>query len=409
MLIIGFMEGADPARGGLGLVGVATILRGVAARGHDVALVAGGACTPGQESFLTPSVERALEQKHGSGCFGIVTVRAARTWSFSPAILWKLNRHVRRADFVSLHSLYSFPVLAGYLLARFHGVPYGLWPHGVLATVQRRISICKKRVYDRLIARPVLKRASVLFFSAVGERDQSREVAEGTPSVIIPDGIDMADFDRVPPRGRFRRRYVDQHEGPLIVCVGRLNAKKGLDLLIESVRRVAEYQPNVRAAIIGPADPPEFKERVVSWMKDAGVESVTRLTGPVSVNEKMEALADADVFVSASEAENFGFAIFEAMACRVPVVVSDTLDYAEEIRARGAGLAVRRDPNSFADAILKLLNDETLRSRMSAKGRELAESFSYENTGRKVERTIHSIVERRPLPQDLIAPAKPRA
>ena len=62
-----------------------------------------------------------------------------------------------------------------------------------------------------------------------------------------------------------------------------------------------------------------------------------------------------------SQAENFGFSVFEAMASRVPVVVSDTLNYAEEIARSGAGLSVQRDVEQFADAILRLLADPSLR------------------------------------------------
>src|SRR5437879_2867717 len=112
MLIIGFMEGANPVKGGFGLVGVSTILSSVAARGHDVALIACGGITPGREGFVASSVDEALSKRQGTGRFGVVKFKAARLWAFSPALLWRLNRYVRRADFVSLHSLYSFPVFA---------------------------------------------------------------------------------------------------------------------------------------------------------------------------------------------------------------------------------------------------------------------------------------------------------
>src|SRR5215469_3200963 len=194
MLIIGFAEGAIPAKGGLGLVGLTAILGGLAGRGHQVALIACGDCTPGRERFLTATVDEALARKEGAGSFGVVTFKAARAWAFAPSMLWRLNRHVRRADFVSLHSLYSFPVFAGYLLARFHGVPYGLCPSGVLPAVQRRISARKKRIYDALIARSILRHAAVLFFSAAGERDQAMSLRLNTPSVIIPDGMDSSEF-----------------------------------------------------------------------------------------------------------------------------------------------------------------------------------------------------------------------
>lgn len=404
MTIIGFMEGANLARGGLGLVGVPTILGSVAARGHQIALVTCGGCTPGRERFLANSLEGALARKEGAGTFGVVTFKASRAWAFAPAALWKANRYVRQADFVSLHSLYSFPVLVGYLLARLHGVPYGLWPHGVLATVQRRVSARKKFLYDTLLAKSILNNAAVLFFSAAGERKESLRLQLRAPSVIIPDGIDLTEFSNLPAAGRFRERYLAGHTGPLVVSIGRLNAKKGLDLLIEAMSRVINRHPSARLAIIGPPDPVNFRERVVSWLKKFNMESGTVVTGAIEPREKLEALADADVFVSSSEAENFGFSVFEAMASRRPVVVSDTLDYAAEIERAGAGFAAPRDPESFAAAIVKLLDDQALRAEKGFQGERLAESYSWVHTGLKVERTINSVLDRCPLPSDLTDP-----
>jgi glycosyltransferase involved in cell wall biosynthesis len=399
MMIIGFAEGAIPARGGLGLVGVPSILAGLAGRGHHIALVACGGCTPGRERFLAATVDEALSRKEGAGSFGVVTFKAIRAWAFAPALLWRLNRYVRRADFVSLHSLYSFPVFAGYLLARFHGVPYGLWPHGVLAAVQRRVSARKKRVYDAVIARPILRHAAVLFFSAARERDEAVSLRLNTPSVIIPDGMDLRDFTALPARGRFRARHLGEHKGPLVVSIGRLNAKKGLDLLIEAMTEVLRCRPNARLAIIGPPDPPQFKQRVLNWVRKNDIESNTVVTGALDPMEKLEALADADVFVSASEAENFGFSVFEAMASRVPVVVSDTLDYAGEIAHAGAGFATPRNRERFAETIVQLLDDPVLRMETGRRGILLAQEYSMENTGLQIERTIHNILTHRHRPQ----------
>jgi glycosyltransferase involved in cell wall biosynthesis len=405
MLIIGFSEGAIPSKGGLGLVGLTGILGGLAGRGHQVVLIQCGGCTPGRERFLAATVDEALSRKEGAGSFGVVTFKAARAWAFAPAMLWRLNRHVRTAAFVSLHSLYSFPVFAGYLLARFHGVPYGLWPHGVLAAVQRKISARKKRIYDSLIARRIMNHASVLFFSAAGERDEALSLGLNTPSVVIPDGMDLRDFAALPPRGRFRSRYFANHQGPLVVSLGRLNAKKGLDLLIDAMAEVIRRRPNARLAIIGPPDPPHFTQRVMNWLREKSIESNTVLAGPLDPMEKIEALADADVLVSSSEAENFGFSVFEAMASRVPVVVSDTLDYAREIAQAGAGFAAPRDRESFADAIVQFLDDPVLRSETGSKGMLFAKRYSMENTGLKIERTINNILNHRPVSTEASDPA----
>jgi glycosyltransferase involved in cell wall biosynthesis len=127
------------------------------------------------------------------------------------------------------------------------------------------------------------------------------------------------------------------------------------------------------------------------------VEACTVLTGQVDGETRRELLADADVFVLPSQAENFGFSIFEAMACRVPVVVSDTLNYAAEIAQRGAGLAIDRNPVALAESILRLLGDQELRWQMGSEGYRLARLFTWEKCGESVERVMSSIVRGQPI------------
>jgi glycosyltransferase involved in cell wall biosynthesis len=154
-------------------------------------------------------------------------------------------------------------------------------------------------------------------------------------------------------------------------------------------------------AIVGSGDPPSFEYEVKGWLHEHSVENRTVMPGLLVGQERLEAFADADVFVFPSEAENFGFAMFEAMASRIPVVVSDTLDYADEVKRYEAGLVVRRDSQEFATAIVKLLGDADLRQRMGRNGLQLAQAYSWETCGEKIERTIQCILQGIPFPADL--------
>ena len=399
MKIIGFVEGTrgdEP-----GIVGVPMILKSTAAHGHSVVLLMGGLPSLGSEKFVISDSDSALARKEGNGTFGIVSMRAWTHWRFCPAMLWRYSRLVREADFVTLHSLYSFPVLAGYLLARFHRKPYGIWPHGVLAPFQRLISARKKWIYNKLFGHRILQNASVIFYSAEGEREEAAALGLRSPSVVIPDGFDAESFAALPKRGCFRERFLTGHTGPLILFLARLNAKKGLDILIEAMQRVIAERPEARLAIVGPSDPPSFNNHVVQLVKENGIESQTVVPGMANSKMRLEAYADADVFVLPSHAENFGHSIFEAMACGVPVVVSETLNFAEEFSRAGAGFALPRTPEAFSTAIIDLIDRPGTRREMGNCGQLLARQYSLEVTGAKMARAVESILDRRLLPADL--------
>jgi glycosyltransferase involved in cell wall biosynthesis len=390
MKVIAFSEGSVGASPGI--VSVPTINSSVAARGHHCALVLGGASPRGREMFEVPDLKGAAARKEGNGTFGVINVKARTRWAIAPSILWRFRKGVRDADFVSLHSLYSFPVFSGYVLSRLYRKPYGVWAHGVLAPFQREVSAKKKWIYNRLIAGRILGNASVIFFFAEGERAET---------VIIPDGFNAAEFSVLPPRGRFREQFLGGHQGPLILFLARLSAKKGLDVLIDAMKEVLGRHPDARLAVVGAPDFPPFGKQVSQWIKESGIESSIVVTGAADPKMRLEAFADADVYALPSYAENFGFSIFEAMASGVPVVVSDAINYAREIASAGAGLVVPRTPQSVARAISELIERPDLQAEMGLRGRALAGKYSIEETGAKIAATIQSIVEGYPLPAEL--------
>jgi glycosyltransferase involved in cell wall biosynthesis len=362
----------------------------------------GGSPSFGSGRFVVPDAEAALARKEGNGTFGMISIKSQTFWFFCPSMLWRFSRLVRDADFVTLHSLYSFPVLAGYLLARFHRKPYGISPHGVLAPFQRTVSARKKWIYNRIFADRILQNASVIFYSAEGEREEAAVLKLRPPSVLVPDGFDPSEFATLPERGRFREQFFGGHKGPLVLFLARLNAKKGLDILTEAMRSVIAERPDVRLAIVGPPDPVSFRKDVLQWVKDNNIEGQTVLTGVADKEMRLQAFADSDVYVLPSHAENFGFTVFEAMACGLPVVVSNTLNFAPEFVRSGVGFVLPRTPEVFSDAILRLIDNPGLRAEMGARGRDFVRQYSLEETGRKVAKTVESILYRRPFPEDLV-------
>jgi glycosyltransferase involved in cell wall biosynthesis len=401
MKVLGFCEGARPDTGGVGLNCVPAMHQAIGLRGIKAAVAVGGASMSSAQSMLRSRIDDVLDAPGDHGQAGVVAFPAVGRWCFSPALYRAALRSAARPDIITLHSLYSFPVLAGYAVARRRHIPYALWPHGVLSSTQRAVGKHKKAAYGALVARRILDSAAVLVFTADGERKSAEAVGLNAPSIVIPHGIDAAAFEQKPARGVFRQRYLNGHTGPMILYLGRLNPQKGLDLLVAATSRVARTAPNARLVISGGGHPPDFVAEVRRWVGDAGIAAATIFTGPLDESSTLAALNDTDVFVSPSPAESFGFAIFEALASGAAVVCLNSLNYAAEMQRHDAAVTVDGDADELAASIGELLANPSRRLQLGCNGRAFAKQYSPEVCAERIETAMRAIVSRDMFPSDL--------
>jgi glycosyltransferase involved in cell wall biosynthesis len=320
------------------------------------------------------------------GNFAVTAFRSLglHRWRCSPGLFSWLARRMTDFDIVHLHSLYSFPVLMGASLARLNHLPYVLTTHGVLAPVQREKGRKKKVVYDSLFARRILNHASAIVYSSQQEYQDAFPLEIRAPARIIPNGIGLDQFAKMPPKGRFRDKYLKGHQGPLILYLGRLNPKKGLDLLIPAFTQVLHKEARAHLALVGVGDPPAYGQLVRKWIAEQDIAKEVTMTGILSGNDRLSAFVDADVFVLPSRSENFATALIEAMACGLPVVVSSGVNLSSEIGRASAGVVVDFDVEQLASAILGLLSSPSRRWDMREKAHKLAENYTCDKTAARL-------------------------
>lgn len=113
------------------------------------------------------------------------------------------------------------------------------------------------------------------------------------------------------------------------------------------------------------------------------------VTGP----DKLDLLADSDLFVLPSYTENFGIAVIEAMACGLPVAISDKVNLWREVAGADAGWVAPPEPGPFREAIVEALSDPAAARGKGARGRALvAERFRWPEIGRTLEEAYASLV-----------------
>ncbi len=278
--------------------------------------------------------------------------------------------HFSAYDLIHIHGLYRFPPTYAAWLARHQGIPYVIIPHGALDPYlysRSSTSLLLKRLYERWFDLPNLQAASAIHYTAEDERRLAVFLKLRAPSFVVPNGLDWVPFEQSPPRGAMRKAW-SLGDAPLVLFLGRLHHKKGLDLLIPAFEQVRQARPDVQLAIVGPAND-DYGDQVRSWVRDRGLTAAVTFVDFLSGTDLVQAYVDADVFVLPSYTENFGMTVVEAMACACPVVISRHVNIHEEIVAVDAGLVTECDVNEIAAAILELLNDPAQRHRMGENGR----------------------------------------
>ena len=287
-----------------------------------------------------------------------------------------LRSAIHSFDIIHIHGLYRFPVSFSAYQAKKCRLPYIIMPHGSLDPyLYARSSVGKlafKRIHERLFDLPNLKGASAIHFTAIEERDRSSFLNLGTRSFVVPNGLEWSRYQLLPPKGWLRTRLglADQ---PLVLFLGRLHFKKGLDLLIPAFDVLRRNIPSVQLVIAGPEND-DYGGQVRGWVQERGLSAAVHFIGALEAMDTLKAYVDADIFALPSYTENFGLTVIESLACSLPVVISDQVNIHADVSGADVGIVTRCDVYEVAQALQSLLCDPLRRHAMGLAGRRLVES-----------------------------------
>ena len=303
-------------------------------------------------------------------------VRPPHRLTFSPALYRALAHEVGRYDVVHVHSLFLFPQFAVHRQAARRGVPYVVSPHGSLDPVLRGRGRLRKGVTDLLWQRTFLERAAALHLTTDEEARLVADIAPSVPRAVVPVGIHWEHFQNLPSPDRFRQTFLAGHAGPVVLNLGRISYKKGLDLLIRAFSLVSTRVDDAVLVLAGPDDE-GLRPQLAGLAERAGVAERVVFTGMLRGADRLGALAAADVWALPSQTENFGIAVVEALAAGCATLVSPAVNLAPELERAGAAIVCRNDEHEFAEAIVRLLEDDAGRRALGERGREFARRYDW--------------------------------
>lgn len=289
----------------------------------------------------------------------------ASRFGYAPSLLTSLKRTIRNYDLVHIHWLYNFACIAAARAAVAAKVPFVVQPRASLDPHMRKKNSIAKRLYLSTLGRPLLTQAAAVVFTAEEERALAA-YGRRRPEWVIPNGLDLRVYERLPAAGTFRAAF-PALDGPFLLFLGRISRQKGLNLLLPAFKRLAVSRPTLRLVLAGP-DHEGYQAEMRALAQDLGIADRVLFPGLISGDLKLGAFADADLFVLPSYAENFGGVIIEALACGLPVVISDQVNIHRELSDAGAATVVQCSIDAVTAGIESALADPGYRERIATRG-----------------------------------------
>lgn len=343
------------AYGGIPRV-AAALARGLARRGHQVTVCTTDVCDAtsrvghgaqtGQdgvqvEVFANLSNSLAYQQQ-------FYLPRGLRAY---------LRRHAGGFHVAHLHGYHNLP---GVLAARYLGrasVPYVLAPNGTGPRIERRRAA--KWLFDVTLGRSVLPGAARVLAVTGAEQRQLEALGVDPARVsVLPNPVQLSEFDDLPAAA-------PRAGGRTALYLGQLSPRKRLDLVVAAAAQARAEEPDLRLCIAG--NDMGSGRTLRRQLRRHQMTRYTRLLGLLQGQDRLAALAAADVVIYPGVDEVFGLVVLEALLCGTPVLVADDCGAAELVATTGGGLALPHgEAGPLAQGILELAYREPARWRRAA-------------------------------------------
>lgn len=288
---------------------------------------------------------------------------------------WRSVKHIRRilrshaGHIDELHCARCLPEgWIAWLIKKLHRLPYVCYVHGEEANYAK-----SSRELGWMMRR-VLRGASYIIANSRNTQsllERDWELPADKIRLLHP-GVDAQRFVPADRNAEVRQR-LGWGARPVVLTVGRLERRKGHDMMIEAVARLRNQMPDVLYCIIGEG---VERARLEQLVAQHGAQDVVEFRGEPDDRELILCYQQCDLFVLANrqvdqDIEGFGMVLVEAQACGKPVIAGDSGGTAETMRVGETGLILDcTTPDRLVEVIPQLLRNEPRRQQMGGAGRQ---------------------------------------
>jgi len=377
-------------------VKVHALSEGLAKRGHSVTVLTpdwgieqrlnNASAAPGRSPFGWKIVE------NGVTAIYLPTWLRWRALSWNPAAKRYCRARLQDFDVVHIFGLYDLLGPSVGKACRARGIPHVVEPIGMFVPIVRNIWL--KRMYHAVLGRQLLWGAAAVIATSEQEVEELSGGGLLRETIAVRrNGVEPP--SRWPPDGAFRRAYGIPADAKVLLFLGRLSRKKSPELLLSAVAALPAQlrQQDIRIVFAGP-DEDGVGKQLMREASHVSLENRVCFTGPLFGEAKWAAYRGADVFVLPSQNENFGNSAAESVLAGTPVIVTEQCGIAP-LLADQAGLVVKHETASIANALARIWSEAGLRERLASGCAEVTARLGWDEPVQEMEALYERLLKRK--------------
>ncbi len=278
-------------------------------------------------------------------------------------------------DLVHIHMLFNAFSTAGAQFAIQNKIPFGYSVHGMLDRFSLTRSKWMKKIHRYFYEDKFLKKAAFVHFTTENEK-KNAIYPTGIKPVIIPIGVVFEPYQDFPA--------VYAYEDLRMIYLSRINRKKGLDKLIKAISQISGNIRDRLCLDIYGEDDDHFLPELKSIVETNQLKHLVKFKGKLDPSERNKILQTYDLLVLTSFQENFGLAVAEALDQKIPVLISDKVNLADQIEEHQCGWVTTLKESAITKKIEEAFRTpKHIRKQMGEKGHKyVRDSYSFETVGK---------------------------
>lgn len=296
-------------------------------------------------------------------------------------LLRDIDNGTLKIDIAHLHGVWSTTVVAIGMALRERRIPYVVSSHGSFSPGIRQKQVIRKWCFRVLFGLPLVNRSLFVHIHSRDEASDAESFGVTAPIVVAEQGFSSESIPQLLVPEWLRKRYPEHEKSYKVLFLGRLDPwHKGIDRLLDAIALARASVPHIVLFLVGPKKR-RYSSQIPNLIARLGLTEHVILVGPLyDPLEKYSALASADLFALTSRFEGFPLTVLEAMACKVPVLVTRGTNAGGTLERNQAGIVCDGRPEAIAEGIIKAATNPAALKLMVERGLEFVRNQTWEKT-----------------------------